>query len=86
MIFFIISQMFAWNSSLLAYCVLLLTKFETDFQSFILRDEPRMGCSSDFNQDSLRELVKYNLHISTQELALDTSTICHNLNLSSPYS
>ena len=39
-----------------------------------LRDEPRTGCLSDFNQDALRELVEHNPHKSTWELALDLNT------------
>ena len=36
-----------------------------------LRDEPRIECSSDLNQNALRESVKWNLDKSTQKLALD---------------
>ena len=62
---------------------LLTTKSKTGFQSFVLRNEPRPGCSSDLDQDALRELVEYNLHKSRWESALDLNTsqttICHHL-------
>ena len=48
-----------------------------------LREKPRTGHSSDLDQESLRELVKYNPCKSTWELALDLntcqSTICNHL-------
>ena len=48
-----------------------------------LKDEPRPGCSSDFDDDALKTLVKCNAHQSTRELAdkLNTSqsTICRHL-------
>ena len=44
---------------------LLTAKPETCFQSSVLvichMNEPRPGCSSDFNQDDLRELMGCNL-------------------------
>ena len=64
--------------------LLLIVKFETDFQNFVLalchREKPRPGRSLDLDQDALR-LAKYNPHLSTRELSLDTflSTICCHL-------
>ena len=56
--------------------VLLPTaKSESGFQRFVLtmslRNKPRPECSSDFNQDTLRELVECNLCKSTRQLVLD---------------
>ena len=67
--------------------LLLTTKFETGFQSFILviclRDEPRQEHSSDIDQGNSRELVECNPCKSSQELTLDfctsRSTICCHL-------
>ena len=73
----------------------LIAESETDFQYFLLfyislRDEPRLGHSSDCDQDALRELVEWNLRKSTWELALDLntsqSTICrHKLGVWVPH-
>ena len=46
-------------------------------------DEPRPGCSSNLNQDALKELMECNPRKSTRELALDLNTseatTCHHL-------
>ena len=57
------------------------SKFHSDNTS--LRSKLRSRCSSNLNQDALRELVECNLHKNTWELAPDCnisqSTICHHL-------
>ena len=47
-----------------------------------LRNEPRLLCPSDLNQDDLRKLVECILSLSTQEVAFDlniywTTICCH---------
>ena len=53
------------------------------FGDISLKEEPRLGHSSDLDQNALRELVECNPHKRTWELALDLntsqSTICHHL-------
>ena len=46
------------------------------------RDESRPGCSSNIDQDALRELMPFNPHKNTQKLTLDFNTFqstifCH---------
>ena len=47
-----------------------------------LRDQPRLGRSSDLNQKALRGLMEFNPRKSTRELTFDLntskSTICHH--------
>ena len=48
-----------------------------------MKDEPRIGHSSDVNQDGFREFVECNRCRSAQELTVDfrtsQSTMCHHL-------
>ena len=47
---------------------------KSHFDNMWLRDEPRPGCSSDLNQDPLREFMKCNPHKSTWEQVFDLDT------------
>ena len=66
---------------------LLTSNSRTGFQSFVqvisLRNEPRLGRSSDHDQNALRELEECNPRKSSRELKLDfstpQSTICRYL-------
>ena len=44
------------------------------FGNTSLKDERRPGCSLDYDQDALRELVKCNLRKTTRVLVLDLNT------------
>ena len=62
--------------------VLLLTKLENGFQIFVLvihhlRDETRLGHSSNLNQDALRELVECNWELTLNFNTSQPTICCH---------